>query len=226
LDNLLLVDKEEAAMRISEKLSEQDIPLHQKFSVLLFQLHNHLIKKDLTKCEGIVTSLEKDLVHPGKMQNMLAYYHAFYEYRRGNYRNALDIINKNMRNFSCASHQQLDFMLLEIISLFNIDKLDLLEYRIQGFGKNIAYRKKFDVPPHYNKCSILLNNLLRTNFNFRDDKVRGLFIELQFYPLNGLLKTTSLMPFLILEWFKSQSGTEGLEMEELGLHKALSEAIF
>ena len=131
-----------------------------------------------------------------------------------------------MRNFSCASHQQLDFMLLEIIALFNIDKLDLLEYRIQGFGKNIAYRKKFDVPSHYNKCSILLNNLLRTNFNFRDDKVKGLFIELQFYPVSGLLKTTSLMPFIFLEWYRSHSVAEGPELEELGLHKALSEAIF
>ena len=107
-----------------------------------------------------------------------------------------------------------------------MDKLDLLEYRIQGLNKNIAYRKKFDVPVHYKKCSILLSNLLRTNFNFQDEKVKGLFMELQFYPVNGLLCTNSFIPVIFLDWFRLHSKIEILDKEELQLNKALSEAIF
>ena len=223
-NRILMNDSTEVPVK-DLSFSGENAPLHLKLPLSVLDIRCQLLKGETAYCDETLSALEKDIVHPGRMFSTVLYQRVFTEFKKDSYRSCMDIINQHLRKFSCASYQQIDLMLLEIMCLYELGKLDVLEYRIQGFAKNLTYRKKFDLPPHYKICSTLLNNLLRLNFEFSDQKVLEQWSELRRCPVNGILLVSSYQPVFFLDWVARHAGASLPAEGEISM-EALAAAIF
>ncbi|MEQ8323849.1 MAG: hypothetical protein RIC15_07565 [Vicingaceae bacterium] len=191
----------------------------------LAELAQRIRIADMREAHDLMTSIDQNLTQEVQQNNSITYQRAFLRFISSDYKTCMRIVNDHIRKFSSTSLQQVDFMILEIMSLFELEKLDLLEYKIQGFGKNLAYRKKFDLPEHYCRINLLLTALLRSNYNFKDEKVLRNWKLLSQETINPLLEMQSHQPKTFCRWFSGHAQIN-LPIKGAISMEALAAAIF
>jgi len=208
IENLFICNKMKHGKHYLNAELEKSKAKHHEIEFILLDFHYSLINLDIDRSREIYNAIDKRFIHGGKMKQMFSYYRIFHEFNNMDFKEAMYLINDNMRSYSSASFQQVDLMILELMCMYEMEKLDVLEYKIQSFAKNIAYRKKYNLPEYYLIISKLFNNLLRTNFIFTDGRVMYYFNEIQNMEIDGLSKYRSLQPNFFKLWFAVKSNVK------------------
>ena len=208
IELLLILNHQIWARNFMERDEIKTKPLHLKSRIL--SISNHLSIRESLDTLYIPI---KEVNVEGK-DKLITYYQSIHQYYyTGNHRKTLDLINEYIRKFAVSSVQQVDLMILEMICHFELKKFDLLDYKLQSFLKNLAYRSKFNVPNYYHSIYKVFQSLLRYK-NRRDMPAIILFInQLRTDPVSGLMNFRSFQPILFLKW--SEKKCEDLERDKI-----------
>ena len=140
----------------------------------------------------------------GSSELIHVYQHIHWEFLRRNFRKTIGLIDSSIRKFSVDSHQSVDLMILEIICHFEEEHLEVVDYKIQSYIKNLSYRKNYCLPAWYGLISRIFQALLRPSSGRNYCATDRLTVELKAIPGSGLLSGRSLQPGLFLNWVKGR----------------------
>lgn len=128
------------------------------------------------------------------------YLKSFSSFKNEDFKLTSRLINDQIGFFSSASLQKLDLMVLELMTLFEQGQFDLLEYKIQSFAKNIAYRSKYKVPPYYYLIYRCISALIRKDRKVSKLKLDDFMAELDEINLNRKCYLHALQLELFVKW--------------------------
>lgn len=130
------------------------------------------------------------------------YTHVHFLFLSGKYRKCLIAIDDNIRKYSIQSTLQLDLMLLELMIYFELKKIDLLEYKLPSYLKNLAYRGKYDVPGFYHEAYKALHLLVRL---VKNNNIGDALYRIELPRRNDFLSTRSVQPAFLERWFSERA---------------------
>ena len=171
-------------------------PDHLKFRLRYLENFNLLNRG---KNKGIPSLLQHNWSE-GKEELLNYYLQAHQNFKAGYFKKSSELIDEHIRKFPINSLQQLDLMVLQLLCHFEMQHYDLLDYRLQSYLKNLAYRSKYDVPVYYHLIYKVLHLIIRTKRKADKRKIQEMLNELNINQSNTLQKLRSFQPGIFIEW--------------------------
>lgn len=217
IELLIILDKRSKAFTF---ISGEDFklkPAHLKLRGEVLWNHDFL----LCKFKGKPT-VKRNENYSQIMTNTEIYQLIHDYYIKGEVKKTLEQIDNNIRNFQISSAQQLDIMVLELMCHHDLNRNDLLEYKMQSFLKNLVYREKFEVPLYYHLIFKTFQSFVKGNAYYQP--VESLLEELKNSTQCGLYRLKSFQPFLFEIWINKKIRIRNLTLLDDSERKALKVA--
>lgn len=206
IELLIILDKRSKALAY---ISGEDFnlkPAHLKLRSEFLLNHDSLLRKSKGKLNV------KNLGNYSVEMSNTGIYQLIHDYfLKGETKKTLELIDQNIRNYQISSAQQLDIMVLELMCHCDLERNDLLEYKLQSFLKNLVYRDKFEVPLYYHLIFKTLRSFVKSNGYYQS--VDDLLEEIKNSTQNGLHRLKSFQPSLFVLWMK-----EKIRIRNLSVH--------
>ncbi len=156
------------------------------------------------RVHGDYNNLPNKLTIQNNVQLLLNYGKCLQHFKSKEFKKCLDLIGSKIRAYTLSSTQQLDLMILEMMCHYEAGHDDLLEYKVQSYVKNLAYRSKYEVPIIYHKMHRLIRLLLRFEAGKFSDKLYDLIQEIKEVRVDGLHESRSVFPQFIIDWVQEK----------------------
>jgi len=199
IELLSLLNHENYAQYFIKHRSVVSKPQHYKMRLNNIENYLSLIQYSKNRLPGILEKLNFESQDP-----LVKYFQCHRNFLLNKFKKSLLLIDEHIRSYPISSIQQLDLMVLDLLCNFEMRRYDLLEYKMQSYLKNLAYRSKFEIPVYYHIIHKILQLMLRSKAGRIELELQENLHKLNQSAINGLFTHRSLQPTLFSHWARKK----------------------